>query len=49
VASDPAEPWSDIEASVAELLHVARARDHAAVLTKLQALEPAFRPTRNDA
>jgi O-antigen biosynthesis protein WbqV len=47
VASDPAEAWSAIEGPVGDLLAAARTRDHAAVLERLQALEPAFRPTRN--
>ncbi|OYX35550.1 MAG: hypothetical protein B7Y99_03300 [Caulobacterales bacterium 32-69-10] len=47
VASDPAEPWGAIEPAVNGLLTAARARDHAVVLERLQALEPAFRPTRN--
>lgn len=47
VASDPAEPWSELEPRVQALLKVARERDHAAVYAELQTLEPAFRPTRN--
>jgi O-antigen biosynthesis protein WbqV len=47
VASDPAEPWARLEGPVGELLGVARDRDHKAVLARLQALEPAFRPNGN--
>jgi O-antigen biosynthesis protein WbqV len=49
VASDPAEPWADLEGPVSELLQVAGSRDQAAVLAKLQLLEPAFRPAANGA
>ena len=47
VASDPAEPWVQLEGPVRELMEVARRRDHVGVLEKLQALEPAFRPAVN--
>jgi FlaA1/EpsC-like NDP-sugar epimerase len=47
VASDPAEPWADLEGPVSELLKVAGSRDQAGVLAKLQLLEPAFRPAAN--
>lgn len=46
-ASDPAEAWATLEAPVEGLLEAARTRDPAAVLERLQSLEPAFRPTRN--
>jgi FlaA1/EpsC-like NDP-sugar epimerase len=47
VASDPAEAWTELEGPVRELLRVAGRRDQAGVLTKLQTLEPAFRPAAN--
>jgi O-antigen biosynthesis protein WbqV len=47
VASDPAEAWTVLEPRLDGLLQVARSRDDAAVLEALQALEPAFRPSRN--
>ena len=47
VASDPAEPWTALEAKLQDLMEAARNRDHAAVLERLQVLEPAFRPTKN--
>jgi O-antigen biosynthesis protein WbqV len=46
-ASDPAEGWPELEAKLVALFEAARARDHAAVLERLQALEPAFKPTKN--
>jgi O-antigen biosynthesis protein WbqV len=49
VADDTAESWSDLESRVTDLLDAARARDPAAVLQRLQVLEPAFRPTKNGA
>ena len=48
VASDPAEPWDQLEGPVGELLRLARERDHQAVLERLQALEPAFRPAQGE-
>ena len=47
VASDPSEPWAELEPRVRSLLQVARDRDHAGVFEALQTLEPAFRPTKN--
>jgi O-antigen biosynthesis protein WbqV len=44
-ASDPAQAWAELEAPIAELIAAAVTRDETVVLARLQALEPAFRPT----
>jgi FlaA1/EpsC-like NDP-sugar epimerase len=44
-AFDEAPGWSDLQSAVETLMQAAAARDEAAVIARLQALEPAFRRT----